>query len=77
MIKTLDFRLKEAALAISVRHLLPLRKRNPQRTAMHILSLYGEVYGQQTQSLLTELTALLKTEGEAEIEAWLSSHFTC
>lgn len=77
MIKTLDFRLKEAALTISVRHLLPLRKHNPQRTARRILSLYSEVYGLQVQPLLAELTALLETEGESEIEAWLSSHFTC
>lgn len=78
---TLNIKLQQAALSISVKHLLHSQKQSPGKTAEQLLKLYCEAYGlkdtdYRKHTLLTPLTERLSTEDAGSIISWLNHEFT-
>lgn len=78
---TLTIKLKQAALSISVKHLLHSKKQSPGKTAEQLLKLYCEAYGMKdtdyiNHTLLAPLTERLLKEDAGSIIRWLNHEFT-
>lgn len=78
---TLNNKLREAALTISVKHILHSRKQAPEKTAEQLIKLCSEAYGitklsYMENDFLSVLTEKLAKEDETAVFSWLKNHFS-